>query len=161
MFSSSHNASAAEVDKSGPQSEVSLARAHVNVPAPVCQVVENASQLQKRRGGSAIMRALLDDPEIVPLALAALKAALSSNQMYYNKSLKAWEAEPDARTRLAAAQVCLQYLEGLPLQRIESKSITADVSGQGAEVVLKNSPAAREALRRMLDRAEKDAAPTP
>src|SRR5256885_15262327 len=88
----------------------------------VVPAVENAPQLQI--GASALMEAFQNDPELVPLTMEAVKASLRANQMYYDKHTKEWVAEPDARTRLTAAQFVFNNLVGLPLQRIEAKSVS-------------------------------------
>lgn len=111
---------------------------------------ETATLLQRLPGRSLIMRLLEDDSEIAPLAVAAIKAGLSANQMFYDKRAKAWSAEPDARTRLAAAQLVLQYMEGLPLQRIESKSMSYDATPRMLDQL---TPATIEAMERAIARS--------
>lgn len=140
------------------------ARAYVDGPA-VAGAGENAAQLQLPPGravsiteaSACLMTAFTSDPEVIPLTVQAVKYGLKANQMFYDRHEKEWKAEPDARTRLAAAQFVFNNIVGLPLQRIEAKSVNVQATGPDAmRQLLKTSPAMREAVRRMLADAERE-----
>lgn len=135
--------------------ESSRARAHVEIVGGPGEggAVATAPQLQQRRAGDRIIAALEADEEIARLVVEAAKAALTASTPYYNKHEKKWELEPDGRTRLQGAEFVMRQLVGLPLQRIEAKTMHATATVPPAEM-LKKSPALREAMKRMLAQAE-------
>lgn len=132
------------------------ARAHGNAGQEV-GAVAMASHLQIEpapSGARAIMLALESDPEFVPLVAQAIKDGLRSMSRHWDKDAKGWVYEIDTRGRLASAQMYLQYVVGLPVARVEMKSISVQKPMDSFDV-LRRSPAAREAARRALERAEK------
>lgn len=63
--------------------------------------------------------------------------------------------QPDHRARLDAAKLLLSYTVGLPIQRTESIAVNLDAdSALGLKERLRNSPALRESMRKMLADAE-------
>ena len=79
----------------------------------------------------------------------AIRDALTATQ-----TTRSGTVEPDHKTRLQAATLALAYKHGRPVERQEV--ITANLSENDSAILerVKNSPAARAALRRMLDSAE-------
>jgi len=59
--------------------------------------------------------------------------------------------EPDTKSRLQAANLLLAYSVGRPVERIESVNVNLDADNSlGLEERLKNSPALRQALSKIL-----------
>ena len=67
--------------------------------------------------------------------------------------------EPDGRQREAGVKLWLAYMVGLPVQRQEIVSVALDAEAEiGMRERLRNSPALRASLRRVLDSLEEEAA---
>jgi len=79
----------------------------------------------------------------------AIRDALTATQ-----TTRSGTVEPDHKTRLQAATLALAYKHGRPVERQEV--ITANLSENDDAILerVKNSPAARAALRRVLDSAD-------
>ena len=79
----------------------------------------------------------------------AIRDALTATQ-----TTRSGTVEPDHKTRLQAATLALAYKHGRPVERQEV--ITANVTDNDSDILerLKNSAAARAALRRVLDSAD-------
>ena len=110
---------------------------------------ESARQRKERHGAetlSAIARVVT--PEQIARALAeALSATIKT---------KTGEI-PDYRTRLEAAKVFMNYTIGLPVERQpEPEPVRTPESSSASLNRIMASPAARAALRRMLDEAEEN-----
>jgi hypothetical protein len=104
-----------------------------------------------------LMVAFVSDPRIIPKTVEAVYNALDAHQMFFDKKKQEWVREPDARTQLTAAQFVFNNLVGLPLQRIEAKTMNVQTQGPDAmRVMLKKSPAMRAAVRRILEESEAD-----
>lgn len=68
-------------------------------------------------------------------------------------------AEPDFKTRLAAATFVTTQRHGLPIRREEILQVNVDAdSAVGMEERLRHSPALRSMFRKMLERVEDDQA---
>ena len=138
------------------------ARAQEEIGPALCAVTTaNASQLQEpvravsvAEAASLMIQALATAPNLIPDTVTTLQECLHASQEYYNKNTKEWSPSPDYRTRLATVQLILTNLVGLPLQRIESKSMSVQATAPDATRAMMRSPAMRAALRRMLDEAE-------
>ena len=116
---------------------------------------ETSVQLAPAAGagiGKLIADALLADPEFIPLMKAAFVGALKAEIHFYDRESKSWESRPDDRIRLQAVMGCLAHMEGEPVKRIIHQHMTNGVIDPLA--ALKESPAAREAMRRLLEKAE-------
>jgi hypothetical protein len=76
----------------------------------------------------------------------AIRDALSATQ-----TTRSGTVEPDHKTRLQAATLALAYKHGRPVERQEV--ITTNLSENNKAILdrLKNSPAAKDALKRALD----------
>lgn len=147
-----------EVDATSTPSEP-RARADIGAPATPGGA-EIASQSQKRgvpSGARAIMAIFEADPELAPLVLDAIKTGLRAETSRWDHGAKAWVTEVDAKTRLVAAQMVLNYTVGLPLVRSQAVNVnvsSSDTSKNYDELMVK-SPAMRAAARRQLERAER------
>lgn len=91
------------------------------------------------------------ESELAPALIArAIAGALTADAV-----TKSGARIPDHRTRLAAAELALNYLVGRPAQRTETLNINVDAQ-PGIDLVerLRSSPALREQLRKHLTEAD-------
>ncbi len=105
--------------------------------------------------GKIIADRLLSDPEFIPLMIEAVTNGLKATRTEYTGHGKDREAEqvPDFKTQLQAFALLLAHMEGEPIKRI----IHQHLGGQGAIdplAALQESPALRDAAKRMLEKAE-------
>ena len=105
---------------------------------------------QQRPGGSSF-EACLANTITFEMIANAVKSALQAE--YQTKH----GPQPDHRTRLEAAKVFMNYTIGLPVERQpDPEPVRTPESSSAAMDRLMASPAARAALRRMLDEAEEN-----
>jgi hypothetical protein len=118
---------------------------------------KGAAELQKRvldEAAHVLLVGLATSEGILPLTIGAIKDGLQATQSYYNKHTKEWDVLPDARTRVATAEFVFKQLVGLPVQKVEAKTLHADITPQAMDAVLAQSPALREALKRKIEAAD-------
>lgn len=110
--------------------------------------------------GDELLRrsAFLDD------LIAAFGDGLKATVRYWDKeaeaddgSLGKWILVPDFKVRLAAANSIMAHLVGEPVKRVIHQHFDAGSAGATAADQLANSPAAREAAQKLLDRARRTA----
>lgn len=148
-----------KIDSETSNPDETLARAYVDGAAGEGRPGENATQLQQPTKGKPLVMLMLEaDPALAEVCVEAIRSAMTANQMYYSKTAKEWTKEPDGRTRLAGAQVYLQYIVGLPLQRIHAQTVTTSNDPRALEVLLEKSPAMLEAVERTIVRLRAKAA---
>ena len=94
------------------------------------------------------------------IACAEAVRCLGASRMTWNKSADDWAYEPDFTTRLKAAELLLDRMDGKPAQT--TFNLTADVTGGklGAGDLLAG-PEAASRLRALADQVEKSAASAP
>lgn len=103
--------------------------------------------------GKLIADSLLSQPDFVPLLTGAFMDALQAKSGYRDKATGEWIDIPDYKTRLSACMGILAHMEGEPIKRI----IHQHLGGSGAVdplAALQESPALREAARRLLEKSE-------
>ena len=96
----------------------------------------------------------------VDKAISELLACLEAEKERYDNVTKSWIVSPDFVTRLKAVELILVNAEGMPIKRQEiiSRRIA---SKDEIEDKLAASPAARAAMRAVLDRMDKQKNVTP
>ncbi len=120
--------------------------------------MSNETQLAPAAGagiGKIIADKLLSDPEFIPLMIEAVTNGLRATRTEYTGHGKDREAEqvPDFKTQLQAFALLLAHMEGEPIKRV----IHQHLGGTGSVdplAALQDSPALRDAARRMLAKAE-------
>ena len=102
-------------------------------------------------------------PNARQLVIDAATEALKATKFYYSKEEGGMVHEPDYKTRLDAAKFLAAYLDGLPAQSVITYDATKPRAGAeesfDLDAELKRSPALRERMRIMIERAEKRALP--
>jgi hypothetical protein len=94
---------------------------------------------------------------IAAKALTRLEDALEAVTPVWDAATKSFVDRPDHKTRLAAVQIYLENTLGQPTRRCENITVTAAATKPDYELMLRRSPALREAARRALERAEQAA----
>jgi hypothetical protein len=138
----------------------SRARAHTGEIAPELEVfaksIEADSQLPPSAG---IREIVLASPSLRKQVVAAAVRCLGATKWYYSTSQKKHVYDPDYATQLKAAAWLASYSDGLPAQTNLNINANAGAAPQvSPEDMLAASPAAREAMRRALARADEKAA---
>jgi hypothetical protein len=96
------------------------------------------------------LAAEIDQQAPAKRSIKALADALTADQVNRDGS-----RGPDHRTRVSAALALLQYRVGRPIERSEVISVNLDAdAATGLAERLKNSPALRSSLRKMLDQVD-------
>jgi hypothetical protein len=103
--------------------------------------------------GKEIAANLLARPGFVDKMADALDNALTATRRTWDSGSKQWVEEPDTRSQLQAFFGCLAHMEGEPIKRIIHQH-TGDGKGLDPLTALQESPALREAARRMLEKSE-------
>ncbi len=104
--------------------------------------------------GKAFADALLSDPEFLPLLVAAAKNGLKAERSFWcGKGGEGYlEREPDMRTQIQTVALILANLEGEPIKRIIHQHLGAALPD--AMALLQDSPAALDAAKRLVEKAE-------
>ena len=104
--------------------------------------------------GKLLADQLLADPEFLPALVAAAKNGLKATRSFWcGKGGDGYlETEPDYRTQLQALALVMAHMEGEPIKRIIHQHLGN--AGVDPLATLQDSPAARDALRRLLEKSE-------
>lgn len=94
---------------------------------------------------------LLTEDDIVR-AVEVQREAMEATTRIYDVAEKCWIIDPDHKTRANASAFIISHKEGLPMQKQMVLSARIEDAGHAVERALE-SPALREQLRLMLDRA--------
>jgi hypothetical protein len=126
--------------------EPTLARA---TPSRAVQPADGEDQSQ------SLLRAMRSSRRLADQVLRRLEEGLEATSVIWDAPTKTFVERPDFKVRLAAVELYLANTAGLPVQRSENLNITASANPQPNLIEsLSRSRAAREALRRALDRAD-------
>ena len=82
----------------------------------------------------------------------SLDRGLTATRRTWDSGAKEWVEEPDTRSQLQAAFGIFAHMEGEPIKRIIHQHMGA--AGIDPLATLQDSPAAREALRKLLEKAD-------
>lgn len=102
--------------------------------------------------GKMLFDVLLADPDFLPSLKAAAMDGLQAVRSFYNPGAKCVVSEPDTRTRIQALTLVLAQAEGEPIKRVIHQHLGA--GGIDPLAALQESPALRDAARRLLEQAE-------
>lgn len=108
-------------------------------------------------GPQGVIHGLRTNQNLADKVLQQIVAAIEATTAVWDAGSKSFVDRPDFKTRLAACELYLAHTVGLPVQRSENLNLNAQTSTEQNDACLSSS-AAREAMRRMLDKAERDAA---
>lgn len=105
--------------------------------------------------GKLLADALLKSPDFVDemrdVILRGLRAEMPSR---WDPASKQWaEAQPDCRTQIQTLSLVLAHMEGEPIKRIIHQHI-GDGKAVDPLAALQESPALRDAARRLLEKSE-------
>ena len=107
--------------------------------------------------GSGIVKlladALLARPNFIGELVEVIESGFHAAKRFWDPETKTWIQEPDVRTRIATLTLVLAHMEGEPIRKIIHQHIGAG-GGIDPLVSLRESPATRDAMRRMLEQAE-------
>ena len=82
----------------------------------------------------------------------SLDRGLTATRRTWDSGAKEWVEEPDTRSQLQAAFGIFAHMEGEPIKRIIHQHLGN--AGVDPLATLQDSPAARDALRRLLEKSE-------
>lgn len=103
--------------------------------------------------GKLLADKLLAHPDFVDLMVATIINGLKATRSYWTGKGESAEliTEADSKTQLQAFALVLAHMEGEPIKRVIHQHINSGAIDPLA--TLKDSPATRDALRRLLDKA--------
>ncbi|MEI6070522.1 MAG: hypothetical protein WCS31_01915 [Verrucomicrobiae bacterium] len=87
-------------------------------------------------------------------AASTIRSAMAAEHRVYDPEQKKLISFPDHKTRLAAAQLFLTHVEGMPVQKAEIVSVNIDGRREAEERIFR-SPALLAAMRARLESAER------
>jgi hypothetical protein len=105
--------------------------------------------------GKILADRLLADPEFIPAMHDAVMGGLKATRSYWTGKGETAQlvTEPDSKVQLQAFALCLAHMEGEPIKRV----IHQHLGGSGEAdplAALRESPALRDAAKRLLEKAE-------
>ncbi len=101
--------------------------------------------------GKAVAENLLARAGFIEVMSDALYNALTATRRTWDSGAKQWVEEPDTRSQLQAFFGIIAHMEGEPVKRVIHQHTTNGMVDPLA--ALQGSPAAREAMQRLLDKA--------
>ncbi len=106
--------------------------------------------------GKLIADRLLADPDFVGEMVDAARNGLKATRTEYTGHGRDREAEqvPDFKTQLQAFALLLAHMEGEPIKRIVHQHLGGSGLAIDPLAALQDSPALRDAARRMLEKSE-------
>ena len=105
--------------------------------------------------GKAMFDCLLADANFpAALATAAREGLGAMTPRRWDKETESWVSDPDYRVRAQVLFALLAQAEGEPVKRVQIQTHKITAPGGDIEQELATSPAARIAMRRILDGAE-------
>jgi hypothetical protein len=105
--------------------------------------------------GKAMFDELLSDPGFpAALAKAAREGLEAMTPRRWDKESQDWVSDPDYRVRTQTLFALLAQAEGEPVKRVQVQTQEVTREGGELEAQLATSPAARLAMRRILDAAD-------
>ena len=105
-------------------------------------------------GPLGVIHGLRTNQNLGEKVLHQIEVAIEATTAVWDAGSKSFVDRPDFKTRLAACELYLAHTVGLPVQRSENLNLNAQAKPALEEVCL-NSPAALDAMRRVLDKAER------
>ena len=128
-------------------------------------ISKSSEQLAPAAGaglGKAMFDCLLSDPGFpAQLAKAALEGLRADCPPRWDKGANdgegGWVSAPDYRVRTQTLFALLAQAEGEPVKRVQVQTQAVTAEGGDIEGQLADSPAARQAMRRILEQADKRA----
>lgn len=103
--------------------------------------------------GKLLAAALLAKPDLVSGMVAVIDRGFNAQKRFWNQQDKCWECDADGPTQIKTLALVLAHMEGEPIKRI----IHQHLGGTGAIdplAALQESPALRDAARRLLEKAD-------
>jgi hypothetical protein len=102
--------------------------------------------------------ALMADPDLLGLVLGGAVRCLGATRSHYDKATKDYVSELDGPTVMRAVALLLAYRDGMPAQTTVNLTVGAAKGAElSVEEAMQASPALREKLRQMLQKAEGEA----
>jgi len=123
----------------------------------VAKKEEETAQLAPASGagiGKVFAEGLIADPsfkkELIAVAMRGLRAQTPRR---WDKDLREWVQDDDMRVQIQTLALILAHMEGEPIKRVVHQHLGAPAMDPFQ--TMQDSPAAREAMRRLLDKAER------
>ena len=107
-------------------------------------------------GPLGVIHGLRTNQNLGEKVLHQIEVAIEATTAVWDAGSKSFVDRPDYKTRLAACELYLAHTVGLPVQRSENLNLNAQAKPALGEVWL-NTPAALEAARRMVAKAQREA----
>ena len=121
-------------------------------------IAPKSAQLAPAAGaglGKAMFDCLLADANFpAALAKAAREGLEAMTPRRWDSCAKDWVSDPDYRVRAQVLFALLAQAEGEPVKRVQVQTQTITAAGGDIESELATTPAARLAMRRILDSAD-------
>jgi hypothetical protein len=146
-----------KVDEAEKSETPSRARAqHEDEAHELARQVENDTTLQDK---DSVREIILAHPRIRVMLVAAAIRNLTAQKFYFDKKAGSMVHEDDSATQMKAVAWLAAYSDGLPVVT----NLNMNVNGRGKSALppdelLANSPAAIDAMKRAVERAEAKAA---